>query len=155
MGTGQTDREGGRKTHQRWNGRCVAQRVFSSRFASCDQTKSTKVAKEAQEWGWGGGTAEDNNEEDEKFCESQEGSVGRGQSVGMDGKPGVRFRKAERKTMRMEQLSIKSGNRVGRKRVFLKETRQKAVEKSLDRVRGKAGGGGDSTGQRCAGELSD
>lgn len=103
----------------------------------------------------GGGTEEDNNEEDEKFCESQEGSVGRGQSVGMDGKPGVRFRKAERKTMRMEQLSIKSGNRVGRKRVFLKETRQKAMEKSLDRVRGKAGGGGDSTGQRCAGELSD
>lgn len=103
----------------------------------------------------GGGTAEDNNEEDEKFCESQEGSVGRGQSVGMDGKPGVRFRKAERKTMRMEQLSIRSGNRVGRKRVFLKETRQKAMEKSLDRVRGKAGGGGDSTGQRCAGKLSD
>lgn len=134
----------------------MAQRVFSSRFASCDQTKSTtRWQRKHRSGNGGGGTAEDNNEEDEKFCESQEGSVGRGQSVGMDGKPAVRFRKAERKTMRMEQLSIKSGNRVGRKRVFLKETRQKAMEKSLDSVRGKAGGGGDSTGQRCAGKLSD
>lgn len=110
----------------------------SSRFASCDQTKSTTRWQRKHRSGNGGG-AEDNNEEDKKFCESQEGSVGTGQSVGMDGKPGVRFRKAERKTMRMEQLSIKSGNRVGRKRVFLKGTRQKAMEKSLDRVRGKAG----------------
>lgn len=51
-----------------------------------------------------------------KARKEEEGSAG---SVGMDRKPGVRFRKTERKTMRMEQLSIKSGNEVGEeKRVF-------------------------------------
>lgn len=56
--------------------------------------------------------------DDMKSSERQEGSVGRGQSVGMDGIPNVRFRKTERKTMRMEQLIIKSGNRVRGKDVL-------------------------------------
>lgn len=67
----------------------------------------------------GDGASEEDNTENDKFCESQEGSKGSRRRVGMDGKPGVRFRKTERKTMRMEQLSIKSGNGVREeKRVF-------------------------------------
>lgn len=58
----------------------------------------------------------------------------------------MRFRKTERKTMRMEQLSIKSGHGVreggGEEYCwvlffFFKEVRQKVMEKSTDRAEEK------------------
>lgn len=107
-----TDREGER--HINTNSQ---QCVFSSCLASWHNLyHTTEDGKGSTGLGCercGRGASEDDNTEDKKFCKSQEGSVGSGRSIGMDGKLDVRFRKTERKTMRMEQLSIKSGNRVG------------------------------------------